>query len=98
MRSSPGRRAPGSSSRVTLLRRASERSANTAATTTPISTASMRSKHTVTTAVSTKIKASERVERRILPIVVAEIIRNDVTIRTAASAHSGIVDTGPVAK
>jgi hypothetical protein len=52
----------------------------------------------VTTAVSTKVRASERVERRILPIVFAEIILNDVTMSTAASAHSGMAATGPVAK
>lgn len=37
-------------------------------------------------------------ERRILATVLDEIIRNDVTISTAESAHSGIADTRPVAK
>ena len=64
----------------------------------PISTASIRSKHTVTTAVSTNVNASERVERRILRTVLAEIIRNDVTISTPANADNGIRATGPVAR
>ena len=67
--SSPGRCGPGNSSRTTLLRRATLRSAKNAATTMPISTASIRSKHTVTTAVSTNVNASERVERTILRTV-----------------------------
>ena len=42
--------------------------------------------------------ASERVERRILRTVRAEIIRNEVTIRTPARADNGMADTGPVAR
>ena len=96
--SSPGRGGPGSSSRVTLLRRATLRNAKTAATTTPIWTASIRSNATVITAVSTNVTASDRVEARIRPTVRTDTMRIDVTISTAASAVSGIAATGPLAR
>ena len=83
---------------LTLLRRATVRSAKNAANTMPISTASIRSKHTVTSAVSTNVTASDLVDRRIFRTVPAEIIRNEVTISTADSAASGIVATGPLAR
>ena len=58
----------------------------------------MRSKQTVMTAVTTKITASDRVERMIFRTVDDETIRKQVTISTPDSAASGICETGPVAR
>ncbi len=80
------------------MRRLIERSAKNAAATRPISTASIRSKQTVISAVAANTAASARLARTIRRMVCSEIIRNDVTISTPASAASGIFATGPLAR
>ena len=82
MCSSPGAAGPGSVSRWTPLRWATALKANTAVTTTPISMASIRSKHTVTAAVIANVSAAERLLCRIRLISDIEIIRTAVTIST----------------
>ena len=52
----------------------------------------------VITAVTAKIAASARVERRMDRAVCGETIRNEVTMSTPASAASGMPETGPVAR
>ena len=74
------------------------RSANTAAIATPTSTATIRSKTTVVTAVIAKIAASERVERSSALALRCSTIRMLVMINTAASAANGICPTSGAAR
>ena len=73
------------------------RRAKTAATTTPMPTATMRSNDTVMSAVMMNPKASDLVDRRIERIVSTFTIRTAVTKRTPPRAASGILLTGAAA-
>ncbi len=95
IRSSPGCAGPGTDSRSTPAARESARSENTAATASPIPTATMRSKDTVMTAVTTNAIASARVDRRTERTVMTLTIRTAVTNSIPASAASGIRPTSP---
>ncbi len=79
------------------MEREAARRATTAARTTPISTAQIRSKETVISAVTAKIQASERVEVMIERATCTFTIRIAVMNSTPASAAIGIIPTGPEA-